>query len=112
MYSSFDFGYYSILSVKTRGGGGLLKHDKSYLPAVPETVAWTQHLFLHYLLFTYFYLFSLNIISNLLCQCNKGDKLKDHQQMTFELFSRIFVLISPLPLLPPSLRDISNFLTI
>ena len=37
--------------------------------------------------------------------CNKGDKLKDYQQFTFEFFSRICVLISPLPLLPPSLRD-------
>ena len=46
----------------------LFKHDESYLPIVPKTVAWAQHLFLHYLLFTYFYLFSLNIISNLLCQ--------------------------------------------
>ena len=69
MYSSFDFGCYSILSVKNRGGGDfLLKHDKSYLLVVSKTVAWAQHLFLHYLLFTYFYLFSLNIISNLLCQ--------------------------------------------
>ena len=68
MYSSFDFGCYSILSVKNRGWGFLLKHDKSYLPVVPKTAAWAQHLFLHYLLFTYFYLFSLNIISNQLCQ--------------------------------------------
>ena len=44
------------------------KWVESYLPIVPKTVAWAQHLFLHYLLFTYFYLFSLNIISNLLSQ--------------------------------------------
>ena len=68
MYSSFDFGWYSILYIKSRGRGFLVKHDKSHLPVVPKTVAWAHHLFLHYLLITFFYLFSLNTISNLLCQ--------------------------------------------
>ena len=64
MYS-FDFGCDSIMSVKNRGGGWglLLKHGKSYLLVVLKTVEWDQDL-----LFTYFYLFSLSIISNLLCQ--------------------------------------------
>ena len=44
-------------------------------------------------------------IQPIVSECNKGDKLKDHQQLTFEFFSRICVLISPLTLLPPSLRD-------
>ena len=58
MYSSFDFGSYSTLSVKNkRSGEVLLKRDESYFLIVPKTVAWVQHLFLHYLLFTYFYLF-------------------------------------------------------
>ena len=50
MYSSFDFGWYSIFSVKNRavgGGGGLFKRDESYMLIVPKTVAWVQHLFLH-----------------------------------------------------------------
>ena len=39
-----------------------------------------------------------------LSACNKGDKLKDHQQSTFEFFNRICVLISPLSLFPPSFK--------
>ena len=44
-------------------------------------------------------------IQPIVSACNKGGKLKDHQQLTFEFFSRIFVLISLLSLLPSSLRD-------
>ena len=40
--------------LRTWGRGFLLKHDESYVTIVPKTVAWAQHLFLHYLLFTYF----------------------------------------------------------
>ena len=47
MYSSFDFGWYSIFSVKNRGGVGLFKRDESYMLIVPKTVAWVEHLFLH-----------------------------------------------------------------
>ena len=65
------------------------------IPPAAKTVAWVQHLFLHYL-FTDTYLFSLNIMSsNLLSVCNKDDKLRDHQQLFFEFFSRICMLISP-----------------
>ena len=101
--------------LRTGGSEFLLKHDESYLPIVPKT-SMGSTLFLYYLLFTYFYLSSLNI-SNPLCQhALKMCKLKD-QQSTFEFFSIICVLISPLPLLPASLRDrdfkiLSNFLTI
>ena len=69
-----------------------------------KTVAWVQHLFLHYL-FTYTYLFSLNIMSsNLLSVCNKDDKLRDHQQLFFEFVSRICMLIYP-----PSLNLLAGF---
>ena len=64
-------------------------------PPAAKTVAWVQHLLLHYL-FTYTYLFSLNIISsNLLSACNKDDKLRDQQQLFFKIFSRICLLIYP-----------------
>ena len=36
-------------------------------------------------------------IQPIVSACNKGDKLKDHQQLTFEFFSRICVLILPPP---------------
>ena len=61
-----------------------------------KILAWVQHLFLHYSTYsdTLTYLFSLNIMSsNLLSACNKDDKLRDHQQLTFEFFSRICLLI-------------------
>ena len=90
---------------RTWGCGLLLKHGKSYLPIVPKTVAWAQHLFLHYLLFTYFYLFSLNIISNLLSQhAVKVIGLKAIINWLLNFLAE-FVVISPLPLLPPSSRD-------
>ena len=67
--------------LRTGGSEFLLKHDESYLPIVPKT-SMGSTLFLHYLLFTYFYLSSLNI-SNPLCQhALKMCKLKD-QQSTF-----------------------------
>ena len=82
--------------LRTGGWVFLLKHDKSYLPIVPKTVAWAQHLLLlHYLLFTYFDPFSHT--QPIVSACNKGDKLKEHQQLTFEFFSRIRMLISPPP---------------
>ena len=60
-----------------------------------KTVAWVQRLLLHYL-FTYTYPFSLNTMSsNQLSTCNKDDKFRDHQQLTFEFFSRICLLIYP-----------------
>ena len=47
MYSSFDFGSYSTLSVKNKSGGEfLLKRDKSFFLIVPKTGAWVQHLIL------------------------------------------------------------------
>ena len=65
------------------------------ISAAAKIIAWDQHLFLHFL-FTYTYLFSLNIMSsNLLSACNKDDKLRDHQQLTFEFFGRICLLIYP-----------------
>ena len=64
-------------------------------PPAAKTVAWVQHLLLHYL-FTYTYLFSLNIMSsNLLSACNKDDKLRDQQRLFFKTFSRICLLIYP-----------------
>ena len=64
-------------------------------PPAAKTIAWVEHLFLHYL-FAHTYLFSLNIMSsNLLSACNKDDKLRDHQQLTFEFFSRFCLLICP-----------------
>ena len=64
-------------------------------PPAAKTVAWVQHLFFHSL-FTYTYLFSLNIMSsNVLSAFNKDNKLRDHQQLTFKFFSRIYLLISP-----------------
>ena len=61
------------------------------IPPAAKTVAWVQHLFLHYF-FTY--LFSLNIMSsNLLWTCNKDGRLRDHQHLTFEFFSWICLLI-------------------
>ena len=74
-----------------------------------KTVAWVQHLFLHYL-FTYTYLFSLNIMSsNLLSVCNKDDKLRDHQQLFFEFVSRICMLIYPPSFSLQTEISISNF---
>ena len=77
-------------------------------PPAAKTVEWVQHLFLHYL-FTYTYLFSLNIMSsNLLSACNEGDKLMDYKLLTFEFFSSICLLIYPPQFVrgfqPPSLR--------
>ena len=64
------------------------KSSKCILPAA-KTVAWVQHLFLYYL-FTYTYLFCLNIMtSKLLSACNKDNKLRDHQKLTFFIFKRI-----------------------
>ena len=97
MYSSFDFGWYSILSVKSRGGEFCLSMTK---------VICQQSLKLQHGLNTYSYTtyYSHNFTYSLstsyptyLSACNKGDKLKDHQQLTFEFFSRICVLIPPPP---------------
>ena len=64
-------------------------------PPAAKTVAWVQHLFLHYL-FTYTYLFSLNIMSsNLLSASSEVDKLMDYKLLTFEFFSSICLLIYP-----------------
>ena len=82
----------------------MLKHDESYLLIVPKDI----HILLP--------IFSQHHIQPIVSACNKGDKLKDHEQFTLEFFSTISVLIFPLPLLSPSLRDgfqnLSNFLTI
>ena len=87
---------------RTWGCGLLLKHGKSYLPIVPKTVAWAQHLLIIHILLP---ILSQHHIQPIVSACSKGDRLKGHHQLTFEFFSRICVVISPLPLLPPSSRD-------
>ena len=71
------------------------------IPPAAKTVAWVQHLLLNYL-FTYTYLFSLNIISNLLSAYNKDQSLDtiNNWLLNFLAEFNISANISCLPLRP------------
>ena len=45
--------------------------------------------------FTYLPILSQHHIQPIATACNKDYKLRDHQQLTFEIFSRTFMLIYP-----------------